>query len=376
MYSIIGGGICGLTTALAFEKLGIEYKLYEKAEELIPVGAGILLPPNALQVYDWLEILEDIKQKGSEMRRITLTKSDMSPLFDYIQDDIKEKYGFYSVSIHRWELQNILLQKIPKHKIHLNKSFASYKTSEKKVELFFHDGSKVETDYIIGADGIHSRIRKQLFPKSKIRYSGQTCWRGICDYKNISNEYQYRGIEMWGKELRFGITKIEKDKFYWFAVIKSKSNLKDNLLTIKSELSDTFNDFHPIVNHLIDKTSITNIIRSDLYDVNPMPNWYRGNICLIGDAAHATTPNMGQGGAQTIEDAYFLANAIKREQPDNVFNVFQKKRINKVNQIVKQSLMMGKIGHLKYFESLRSFIIKAIPSSLFKLRWRTVYKLG
>ena len=122
MYSIIGGGISGLTTALAFEKLGITYQLFEKAEELVPIGSGILLPPNALQVFEWLGVLDDLMERGSSMKRITLTKLDMSPLFDYIQEDVKEKYGFYSISIHRWELQNILLQKLPQHKIHLGKS--------------------------------------------------------------------------------------------------------------------------------------------------------------------------------------------------------------------------------------------------------------
>lgn len=175
MYSIIGGGICGLTTALAFEKLGIEYQLYEKAPKLIPIGSGILLPPNSLQVFDWLGVSDDLRKCGSLMKRITLTKPDMSPLFDYTQDDVKEKYGFYSISIHRWELQNVLLRRLPKDKIHLGKSFVNFKQSKNKIEILFQDETIVETDFLIGADGIHSKIRKQLFPKSKIRYSGQTC---------------------------------------------------------------------------------------------------------------------------------------------------------------------------------------------------------
>lgn len=375
MYSIIGGGICGLTTALAFEKLGIEYQVYEKAEEMIPVGSGILLPPNALQVFDWLGVLEDLQEHGSLMKRITLTKSDLSPLFDYVQDDIKEKYGFYSISIHRWELQNILLKKIPKGKIHLDKSLMSFNQLKNKVELFFQDGSIILTDFLLGADGIHSKVRKQLFPESKIRYSGQTCWRGVCSYKNISKEYQYRGIEMWGNRERFGITKIEEDKFYWFAVILSPRNQKDTSSTIKKRLSKIFADFHPVVGELIDQTNETNIIRSDLNDIKPMPYWYKKSICLLGDAAHATTPNMGQGGAQAIEDAYFLANTIISEQSTSVFKTFQKKRINKVNLIVRQSRLMGQMGHLKYFVSLRNFILKAIPQSIYKARWSSVYKL-
>ncbi|MEP0266352.1 FAD-dependent monooxygenase [Dokdonia sp.] len=375
MYSIIGGGIGGLTTALAFEKLGIEYQLFEKAEQLIPVGSGILLPPNSLQVFEWLGILDDVSLCGSVMKQITLTKPDMTPLFDYAQEDVKEMFGFYAISIHRWELQNVLLKKIPTHKIHLGKSLDTFKQIKEKVHLTFLDGTKIETDFLLGADGIQSNIRKQLFPKSKTRYSGQTCWRGICNYEDLAEEYNYRGIEMWGEQARFGITKIEENTFYWFAVVLSPQNQKDVPNTITDILLKTFANFHPVVGKLIGATHEEKIIRSDLNDVKPMPYWYKGNICLLGDAAHATTPNMGQGGAQAIEDAYYLAKAICQESKSHAFSVFQQNRSKKVNLIVRQSLLMGIIGHWKYFVWLRNFILTYTPSSIFKIRWRSIYTL-
>ncbi|WP_394749243.1 FAD-dependent monooxygenase [Spongiimicrobium salis] len=374
MYSIIGGGIGGLTTALAFEKLGIAYQLFEKSEVLVPIGSGILLPPNALQVYEWLGLLDDLMAKGNAMKRITLTKPDMSPLFDYVQDDVKEKYGYYALSIHRWELQNCLLQRIPAHKIHLGKSFKHFEHRNHKVQVSFEDGTSIETNFLIGADGIHSKIRKQLFPKSKIRYSGQSCWRGICTSKALHEAYQHRGIEMWGQQLRFGITKIEAHKFYWFAVQLSPPGLKDTPGKLQEKLAAYFADFHPMVNELIYGSLEENIIRSDLYDVKPLKEWYRGSVCLIGDAAHATTPNMGQGGAQAIEDAYYLANAIVNA-PNNAFKNFQAQRKQKVDQIVKQSRMMGKMGHWKYGVWPRNYILKNTPRSIFKRNWSAIYQL-
>lgn len=180
---------------------------------------------------------------------------------------------------------------------------------------------------------------------------------------------------MWGKQVRFGITKIEKNRFYWFAVVLSPKNQKDISGTVKETLFKIFTDFHPIVGKLINQTLEENIIRSDLYDLKPMQNWYKEKVCLLGDAAHATTPNMGQGGAQAIEDAYFLANTIANEKTLNTFKNFQDKREKKVNLIVKQSRLMGKMGHLKHFVAIRDLILKTIPPSILKARWSAIYKL-
>ena len=376
MYSIIGGGIAGLTTALAFEKLGIPYALYEKAESLKAIGSGILLPPNALQVYDWLGILNAIELKGSPMTRITLAKSDFSPLFDYHQHDVKKIYGHHAISIHRGALQKILLDQIPKQKIHLNKSLQEFRQQKEKVQLFFEDGSSVISGFLIGADGIRSKLRQQLFPDSKLRYSGQTCWRGVCTVDDeISEKFEHRGIEMWGEQMRFGISKIEKDRVYWFAVVLSLPDQKDIPDEIVGELAKKFKNFHPIVAYLIAITDKKDIIRSDLYDVELLSKWYDKNICLIGDAAHATTPNMGQGGAQAIEDAYFLAHLIKENPDQNIFAQFHKKRKRKVTKVVKRSWSLGQVGHWKNMERVRNFLLKTLPRPILKAEWRSIYKL-
>ncbi len=182
MYTIIGAGIGGLTTALAFEKKGIEYQIFEKAAALNEVGAGIWLAPNALQVLQSLDVLDAVQLKGNSIDRITIGKQDLSPLSDSLQDTIKEKFGFTTVAIHRATLQKLLFDKIPKEKMFLNKGFHSFNELESgKLEVFFNDNSKTETNFLIGADGINSRVRKQLFPESRKRYSGQTCWRGVAE---------------------------------------------------------------------------------------------------------------------------------------------------------------------------------------------------
>lgn len=375
LYTIVGAGIGGLTTALAFEKCGIEYQIFEKAPELNEVGAGIWLAPNALQVFEWLGILDDVVTKGNSIDRVTVGTSDLSPLSDSFQHDVKDKFGYSTIAIHRAELQKLLLQQVPKEKIHLGKSFKEFKEAEEgRIQVTFNDDSKVETDFLIGADGINSKIRNQLFPSSKTRYSGQTCWRGIADY-TMDADFEHRGIELWGNQIRFGISKVAKDKVYWFAVSLSKPNQKDDDTLIKDKLLKTYANFHPLVKELIAATSQDKIVRNDISDLIPLNHWYKNNICLIGDAGHATTPNMGQGGAQAIEDAYYLSNLIKNENNTNVFRLFQGKRKQKVNTIVKQSWATGKMAHWKYGKGMRNFILKSIPKNLIQKKMNEMYQL-
>lgn len=376
MYTIIGGGIGGLTTALAFEKLNIEYQLFERAPALNEVGAGIWLAPNALQVMEWLGTLEAIQESGNVIDRITLARSNLSPLSDTDQDIMKDKFGYSTVAIHRAELQRILFDRVPKHKIVLGKAFEKYEYSKHpNIKLLFSDGTSVETPFLIGADGIHSKIRKQLFPGSKIRFSGQTCWRGIAD-STLESDFIHRGMELWGKRIRFGISQVSEKQVYWFAVATSEANGIDNPHTKKQHLLSLFADFHPLVSNLIYHTPTSKIIRNDIWDLQPMLNWYKDNICLLGDAGHATTPNMGQGAAQAIEDAYYLAHSIKAAKDNgSAFKIFQKRRFKKVNNIVNQSWRIGQMAHWKFGRGLRNLMIRSIPAVFTKRKMIELYQI-
>lgn len=376
MITIIGAGIGGLTTAMAFEKLNIEYQIFEQAPKLNEIGAGIWLAPNALQVLEWLGVLDDVIRNGNTIDRITLATQNLTPLSDTNQQLIKEQFGYSTIAIHRAALQKLLYNNIPEHKITLGKAFQKYEQLDTdRIRITFEDTTQTETDYLIAADGIHSKIRKQLFPDSKTRYSGQTCWRGIASYQ-VSKEMEHKGMELWGDQIRFGISKIAEDSVYWFAVVLSVPDQKDERGSLKEKLLTMFSDFPPLVQELLSNTSIDKISRNDIHDLSPLKKWHNHTICLIGDAGHSTTPNMGQGGAQAIEDAYYLSNLIAKEQDmAQAFSLFQKKRYKKVNTIVKQSWNTGKMAHWKYGKRLRNVLLKSIPKRFMLKKMIALYQI-
>jgi len=374
-YSIIGGGIAGLTTALMMEKHGIPYHVYERSPELREVGAGIWLAPNALQVLQYLGLLEVIKKNGNSIDRVTVGRSDLSPITDQDQTSIKEQYGFSSIAIHRATLQRMLFDCIPEGKISLDRHFDFFNEAEGELSIKFKSGHKAVSDYMIAADGVHSAVRKQIFPQSTIRYSGQTCWRGVSDYE-LPKDYQNRGVELWGSQLRFGFSKIAKGKVYWFAVALSPQNGHDNPGETKSKLLTMYQNYDAMIRAIINDTPGDQIMRNDIIDLKPMKSWYSSNVCLIGDAGHATTPNMGQGGAQAIEDAYFLVKELIEADGYKAFERFQNNRIKKVNGIVNESWKVGKIAHWKHGSSIRNLLLGSIPNKMIEKKMMQLYQLG
>ncbi len=374
-YTIIGAGIGGLTTALAFEQKGIDYQIIEKAPKFKSVGAGIWLAPNALQVYNTLGLLDELQKKGHSIHRITLADERFRSLSDLDQQHVKSMFGYTTIAIHRAELHQLLVDRIPHHKLKLAKGFHSFKKlPNSKIELLFEDQSTCQTDYLIGADGINSIVRQQLFPSSKVRTSGQTCWRGLANIK-LTDELKHRAFELWGKQIRFGASPVQEGLVYWFAVANKNNSIFQKTEQSPELLESLFKEFHPIVSQLISTTPHDKRIKNDINDLTPLRKWHNNQICLIGDAGHATTPNMGQGGAQAIEDAYYLSNLINQYPATNIFTLFQEKREKKVNAIVKQSLQTGNIAHWKYGRKIRNSFIRAIPSKWMERALSDLYQI-
>ncbi len=373
-YQIVGGGIGGLCLALAFKKLGIPFHVYERVPELREVGAGIWLAPNALQVLNWLGVLDKVQAMGNSIDRITLADAQLKPLSDIPQDSIRDHFGFSTVAIHRASLQKILFEAIPKEAKTLGKALDQFQDTGNEVSLHFDDGTQHIGDYLIGADGIHSAVRQQLFPSRRVRHSGQLCWRGIASL-NLPENFRQRGMELWGDRIRFGVSQVAENQVYWFAVSEQSASLPQDPILRKTALQERYQSFHPLVGQVLDATPPKQIMENAILDLAPQGVWYQGRVCLMGDAAHATTPNMGQGGAQAIEDAYFLRQILKKHPVEAGFTIFAKRRRAKVQFVVKQSWNTGKLAHWKKGQGLRNRMMRAIPERVLIKQMLNLYQL-
>ena len=341
----VGAGIGGLCAAIALQKTGCKLLLCEAASQFAPIGAGLMLAPNANNALNELGVWQAVSEVGYAIKKFELKSQSGKVLVPRNFEEEKERFGFPFMGIHRAALHQALLQRLPPDAVKTGMKCKGFTASKSGVSVHFENGETLHAKLLIGADGIHSIIRKQLFPQTKLRYGGYTCWRGLCKH-----DCPPQSSESWGWGERFGILPLAPDLAYWFMVKNAPARDLDMSAWDKERMAHVFEHWHEPVAELIEKTEETNIIWDDIFDLAPMQQWGQGCITLLGDAAHATTPNLGQGACQAIEDAVVLGNAItKHGLNENALRQYEKKRVKRANLITKRSWQMGLAAH--YFSN-------------------------
>ncbi|WP_107037935.1 FAD-dependent monooxygenase [Brumimicrobium mesophilum] len=358
--TIIGAGIGGLTSAIALQQKGFEVEIFDSTPEFKKVGSGINLAINAMQVFKELGLYDQIYETGSYTRSMKITDEQLAPISTIDLTHFEIKFNVKSVAIHRASLHQILLNQLNDVSIHLDKKVENVTQTDNGIDVYFKDGTKHHTAVLIGSDGVHSAIRKSIIDNSHIRNAKQICWRGITTL-DLPEKYQSELNEAWGKGRRFGFVAISKNEYYWYALASYEKNYQSEFQDI--DLVDYYSDFNPIVGEIIKSTLKENIITNEMLDLKPISIWYKNNICLLGDSAHATTPNLGQGACQAIESSLVLANCLEKHQnPEEAFRAFQKTRRKKAVKVVTTSYKVGKISHIenRFLIKVRNFLMRNI----------------
>ena len=337
---IVGAGIGGLATAIALQKVGFEVEVYEDAQVLRGIGAGISLWSNATAVLESLGLLDEAIEKSAILSALKIKKETGELL---MSAEIG-KYRPASICIHRADLIDLLQRNCAPETIHLGKTFERFEQSENEVTIFFADGTKANGDVLIGADGINSRVRAQIKENSKLIYRGYAVWRGIIEFDESGFEANYP-TETWGAGRRFGLAPVGKNRFYWYATNNQPEGLILPPHKRKAQLLEFFGDWHAPIPQIIEAAPAEDILHNDCYDRAPESGWSKGRVCLMGDAAHPTTPNMGQGGCLALEDAVVLTRCLQNSSlPNEAFLNFERSRFERTKLINRRSLLVGRVG--------------------------------
>jgi 2-polyprenyl-6-methoxyphenol hydroxylase-like FAD-dependent oxidoreductase len=347
--AIIGGGIGGLTTALAFKHFGLDCHVFEQAPELHDVGAAIAIWPNALRVLRRLNLAENILAKAGVMKEIQWLDQN-GWLINSVS--IPE-----SVALHRADLQMTLVHALPPSSLHLGHQLINYKQQADKIIATFANGEVIETDFLIGADGIHSDVRAQFLNDGDPINRGYTVWRGI-SATVPSALAPATAIELHGRGKRFGIGPVGLGRLGWWA--SSNTDDTDNPL-------DLFNGWYQPVLELIESTPSSSILKTGAFDRPSNKTWGRGRMTLLGDAIHPTTPNLGQGGCLAIEDAFVLARCFEKYGAvEEALSNYERARYKRTAAITNYSRSYGRVGQWEniFAQALRRSTIALVPEAL------------
>jgi 2-polyprenyl-6-methoxyphenol hydroxylase-like FAD-dependent oxidoreductase len=368
---IIGAGIGGVAAAVALHRAGIDATVYERAAELREVGAGMMLWPNATRVLKELGLLEKIAALSGPNRHFLVRAKAGTILMDIGLG----RFEVPALCTRRSDLLEALLSALPTERVRLGHDFESFEPREHGVGVHFTGGAaSVEHDFVIGADGIRSRVRTQLLGVHEPVYRGYTVWRGLARIEGTvptgSNS------ETWGRGKRFGILNTGGDRFTWYATANTGSGHVDSFQGRRSELLRMFAGWHEPVEALIAATEESNILRNGAYDLPPLKRWGQGRVMLLGDAAHPCTPNLGLGGCMALEDALVLAKSFCNEaSPELALRRYESLRRGRTRHVQQRSLLMGNIGQWenRVMAGGRRVVTSILPAKLFERNLRRVY---
>lgn len=315
---IVGAGIGGLTAAIALHRAGHDVTVFEQAKGFFRVGADINLTPNAVGALDGLgkNVSEAVRRTAARpthrLSRTWDTGEETSRLV--MGNEAEEKYGSPQLTIHRADLLAALADEFPIERVLFDKRAEAITQDDKGVDATFTDGSRYHVDVLIGADGIHSAVRTAMFGKENPRFTGVVAFRAVVPASKVAHLPNLQAFtKWWGPNPQSQIVTFPLNRgedIFIFATIGQESWHLESWTTPGkvSELKELYAGFHQDARALLD--ACDEVLKSALYERDPLPTWTKGRMTLLGDACHPMLPFMAQGAGMAIEDAVVLGRAL------------------------------------------------------------------
>ncbi|MFJ9452454.1 FAD-dependent monooxygenase [Herbaspirillum sp. NPDC101397] len=340
---ILGAGIGGLTAAIALHRAGHDVVVYEQSKQFLRVGADINLTPNAVRALDGLGIGAAVRRTAARpTHRISRTwdsGEETSRL--EMGDTAEKKYGAPQLTIHRADLLAALAEVFPAERVQFAKRAEAITEDAQGVTLNFTDGTTDKVDLLIGGDGIHSAVRSAMFGKESPRFTGVVAFRAVIPAGSVAQVPNLQAFtKWWGPNPESQIVTFPlncgKDIFI-FATTAQETWHLESWTTPGSvqELRDSYAGFHPDATALLD--ACDEVLKTALYERDPLPHWSKGRLTLLGDASHPMMPFMAQGAGMAIEDAVVLARCLEKvttvDGIADALHVYEELRLERTSKI-------------------------------------------
>ncbi|CCP03197.1 putative flavoprotein monooxygenase [Erwinia amylovora Ea644] len=347
---IIGAGIGGMCTAIALRRCGIESEVFEAVKEIKPVGAAISIWPNGVKCLNYLGMKEALRAIGGPMDYMAYKDfRSADSLTQFSLDPLVQRSGERPYPVARAELQAMLLDTFGRHRVQFGKRVSRVEQNSDGVTAFFTDGSEAHGDLLIACDGTHSVVRTAVLGFSpERRYAGYVNWNGLIEIDPL-----LAPVNQWttfvGEGKRVSLMPVSGNRFYFFFDVPLPKGLAEDRSSIRADLSRYFAGWATPVQRLIAQLdpNITN--RVEIHDIEPFATLVKGRIALLGDAAHSTTPDIGQGGCAAMEDAVVLAMALQSNSLgiEDALRRYQSARAGRVKELVLKARKRCDVTHAK-----------------------------
>jgi FAD-dependent urate hydroxylase len=341
---IIGGGIGGLTAGIALRQAGFEVEIYDRVRELRPAGAGISLWSNGVKVLNRLGLGENMAQIGGLMDKMEY-RSLTGELLNHIDlNPLVEEVGQRPYPVARADLQKMLLEAYP-GEVKLEHKCIEVVEDEKGVTAIFENGHRATGDLLVAADGVRSILRQYVLGEEvQPKYGGYVNWNGLVPASEDLAPKNTWAIYV-GKHQRASMMPVAGDRFYFFFDVPLPKGTPANPETYRTELAENFQGWAKPVQTLIERLDPFKTNRVEIHDVGPLNRMVRGRVALLGDSAHATCPDLGQGGCQAMEDGliltqYLLTTNLGVEYALKRYEAERKERTTAVVQKARQRAEM------------------------------------
>ena len=348
---IIGGGIGGLSLALALQQRNIPVKIYEQARELREIGAGIILQPNGRKGLQSLSVDTDVAAVSSCMTMLHGCDYATGEIIASTPNAaIGEKYGLPSLAVHRGDLHSVLLRKVlsndPQAVVGGHK-FVGLTQDANIVEVVFENGESDRASVVVGADGNGSAVRSSVFPGRPVTFNGQVAFRTVIPMHLVPPIVQELELAMYRGPGRYVLHyPLRGGQLMNLIGCGHTDEWEDEGWSIpaaKEQFLDAYSDFAPHLLELIDAVEDGQLFKWGLYDREPLETWTSGRVAIMGDAAHPMTPFLGQGAAMAIEDAIVLARCLTAEDRlEDAFACYHGTRRDRGNNVALWSWEEGR----------------------------------